>query len=95
MLARIRPTGAGGKTFVIGGAQIYRLALDLPATQRILLTRIKSPAFDCDTFFPDILEADWQRAPYDELAEYVGVEVPEGAQEEKGVTYEFQLLKRR
>ena len=59
-------TGALGRVFVIGGAQIYGAALELASssssssgisqqgpgeTRRILLTRIRSP-FECDTFFP-------------------------------------------
>ncbi|KAI1338044.1 dihydrofolate reductase [Xylariaceae sp. FL0016] len=40
-----------GKAFVIGGAQIYDAALQLPEARRILLTRVMDD-FDCDTFFP-------------------------------------------
>lgn len=76
---------------------------------RVLLTRILEPAFgDCDVFMPDFLTsqdesgaraaeegAQWDRAPHEELSEWVGFEVPKGVQEEKGVKYEFQMWVRR
>jgi dihydrofolate reductase len=37
--------------FVIGGATIYKLAVDRPECTEIFVTRIKG-TFDCDTFFP-------------------------------------------
>lgn len=33
----------------------------------------------------------WRRASHEDLREWVGFEVPEGIQEEKGVQYEFQM----
>ncbi|MCM2279455.1 MAG: dihydrofolate reductase [Oligoflexia bacterium] len=39
----------GGEIFVIGGAEIYRLAL--PEAGRIYLTRVEG-SFEADTFFP-------------------------------------------
>jgi len=42
-------------TFLIGGASLYTQSLSLPSTNRILLTRILSPAFEeCDVFFPNL-----------------------------------------
>ncbi|KAJ7900322.1 dihydrofolate reductase [Mycena olivaceomarginata] len=74
--------------FIIGGASLYAESLALPASSpvgfvdRILLTRILSPAFDeCDVFMPDF----WA------LEAWVGSEVAQGAQEENGVKYEFQM----
>lgn len=43
------PDAAG--LFVIGGAQIFRLAFAHPACRHIYLTRIAA-TFDCDTFLP-------------------------------------------
>ena len=97
------------KTFIIGGATVYKSTLDLfnPNTgakaDRILLTRILSPTFeDCDVFFPEFRdmknangEALWVRAPHTELEEWVGETVPQGTQVEKGVEYEFQMWIRR
>ena len=94
-----------GKVFVIGGGQIYGAALDLPKEEvrkRILLTRVLSPDFECDTFFPLELkegqqgvEQDWVRTTKKELDEFVGEEVPEGVQVENGTEYEFQMWERR
>ncbi|KAI9726398.1 MAG: dihydrofolate reductase [Cirrosporium novae-zelandiae] len=42
-----------GRAFVIGGAEIYNLALKTGVADRILATRIYSdPEFECDTWFP-------------------------------------------
>jgi len=41
------------RTFIIGGAQIYRESLSYPETNRILITRIFEPDFDCDVYFPE------------------------------------------
>ncbi|KAI0825090.1 dihydrofolate reductase [Trametes gibbosa] len=93
------------RSFVAGGAHIYRATLALPTSShtfvdRILLTRVLSPAFDdCDVFFPDIIEENgrggeqekWKQASYAELKEWAGFDVPEGIQEENGVQYEFQM----
>jgi dihydrofolate reductase / thymidylate synthase len=38
--------------FVIGGAEVYRQALNLPAFKRLYTTEIMG-TFDCDVFFPD------------------------------------------
>ncbi|KAJ3499873.1 hypothetical protein NMY22_g19464 [Coprinellus aureogranulatus] len=65
---------------------------------RILLTRVFSPDFECDVFMPEFEvgggEDGWKQASYDELKEWTGVEVAEGVQEEKGCRYEFQMFTR-
>lgn len=91
--------------FVIGGAALYDEVLKLPSSNvdRVLLTRIISPAFnECDVFMPDFLaekslanEPVWQRASHQELQAWVGFEVAEGVQEENGVHYEFQMWTRQ
>lgn len=101
------------RCFVIGGAAVYSevLGLSSPAysqpssqtLQRILLTRILSPAFEeCDVFMPefrDIHNQDgelvWEQASHDDLQAWAGFDVPKGVQEEKGVRYEFQMWNRR
>lgn len=45
------------ETFIVGGAQIYELAL--PIADKMILTRIDAD-FDGDTIFPDYNEVDWQ-----------------------------------
>lgn len=94
-----------GKVFVIGGGQIYGAALKLPkeVSKRILLTRVLSPEFECDTFFPLELKEEgeasgseeWVRKSKEELDQFVGEEVPEGLQVENGTEYEFQMWERR
>ncbi|KAL1951892.1 hypothetical protein VTO73DRAFT_1041 [Trametes versicolor] len=93
------------RSFVVGGAHIYRATLELPPSSetfvdRILLSRVLSPAFeDCDVFFPDFLaensteagQSGWMRASHEEFKEWAGFDVPEGVQEENGVQYEFQM----
>ncbi|OCH96122.1 dihydrofolate reductase [Obba rivulosa] len=89
------------RSFVIGGASLYRDTLALPPSSgrfvdRVLLTRILSPAFeDCDVYMPDFLDTTgdgkWRRASHEELQEWAGFEVPEGVQEENNIKYEFQM----
>ncbi|KAF5385321.1 hypothetical protein D9615_001506 [Tricholomella constricta] len=106
-LERLKPSNVGRKpihrAFVIGGASLYSESLALPASSsayvdRILLTRIISPAFDaCDAFMPDFFKDEtdegrrWGRASHGELEEWVGFKVPEGVQEENGVESSLAL----
>lgn len=47
-----------GDIFVIGGAEIYQLALD--KADQILLTRLHD-IFDGDAYFPEIAETQWKK----------------------------------
>jgi dihydrofolate reductase len=87
----------------MGGAQIYSESLALPlsskgpSVDRILMTRILSPEFDCDVFLDNFEKegkGEWKREPHKALQEWVGFEVPEGEQEENGIKYEFQMWSR-
>lgn len=80
---------------MIGGARLYAAAL--PQAERVLLTRILEPAFDCDVFMPDFIGdgREWMRAPHDALNDCVGFKVPSGVQEERGVKYEFEMWIRK
>ena len=95
------------RAFVIGGVSLYADTLALPPSSnafvdRVLLTRISSPAFqDCDVHLPDFLSdtnpegnAMWTRAGHEELKEWTGSDVPRGVQTENGVEYEFQMWTR-
>ncbi|KAF8622481.1 hypothetical protein AX15_006997 [Amanita polypyramis BW_CC] len=89
------------RTFIIGGASLYvdtlAFSLTSPAfVDRILITRILEPEFECDVFMPDFIKDDqrWQRASHEQLKAWVGFDVPEGIQEENGVKYEFQMWTR-
>jgi dihydrofolate reductase len=92
---------AKGRAFVIGGAQIYKAALEIKETKRILLTRVLTD-FECDTFFPVALGEDekgqgeeWEKKSKVELDEWVRESVPEGVQEENGTMYIFEMWERR
>ncbi|KAK4561585.1 hypothetical protein LTR86_004264 [Recurvomyces mirabilis] len=89
-----------GRAFVIGGESIYYAALVMEQTKAVLLTRIQKE-YECDTFFPDLLDVaafEWQRKSKAELEEYVGEELPELPLTEtvngEDISYEFQLLER-
>ncbi|KAH8425509.1 dihydrofolate reductase [Aspergillus melleus] len=74
-----------GHVYIIGGAEIYASALDLPATQpvRIVMTNVEKlnpgETFDCDTFFPvdEELEEErgWRKVGAEEVSAWVGEEV--------------------
>ena len=83
-------------TFLIGGAQLYTLALEQNLVDRVLLTRIVSPSFDeCDVSLVDFTQDRvWVRRPHAELQTFVGFEVQEGEVEEKGVRYRFEMWER-
>jgi len=92
------------RTFIIGGGRIYKESLSYPETNRILITRISEPDFDCDVFFPEFQRSvdsgsdrdtedpgKWKMSDHESLVEWAGVEVPPGVQEDKGIKYEFQM----
>jgi dihydrofolate reductase len=56
-------TPGGKEIFVIGGGEIYKMAL--PKAQKIYLTRVRG-SFDGDTFFPEFDQNDWQRVSSEE-----------------------------
>jgi dihydrofolate reductase len=56
-VAEAARAAGGDEAFIIGGAQLYALAL--PHVQRLLLTEIADP-FDGDTTFPDFDRSAWQ-----------------------------------
>ncbi|KAI0788437.1 dihydrofolate reductase-like domain-containing protein [Abortiporus biennis] len=105
-LNEISTRNIGGNTihrsFIIGGASLYKDSLLLSPNEtayvdRILLTRILAPSFDdCDVYMPDFQSEGqaWTRASHGELQEWVGFEVSEGIQEENGIKYEFQMWTR-
>ena len=91
---------------MIGGAEVYRAALQMDECRRILRTKIDKE-FECDVYFPVDLEADplWRRSSLEELSGWVGEDVkPEQEQEQeqddgdgdgKGVVrWEYQMWER-
>ncbi|MGC4034502.1 MAG: dihydrofolate reductase [Chitinophagaceae bacterium] len=71
------------EVFVIGGGEIYKLAL--PKADRIYITRVHANPDDADTYFPEFSEADWKmtsRKDYD-------------ADEKHVYSYSFQVWERK
>jgi dihydrofolate reductase len=56
LAAALAAAGAVARVFVIGGAEIYRLAL--PITETLHLTRVHATV-GADTFFPVLDSTDW------------------------------------
>lgn len=53
----VRMTDTNEEVFVIGGEQIYKLAL--PYTDRLYVTEVEADIASGDTFFPDIDKSVW------------------------------------
>jgi dihydrofolate reductase len=82
------------RVFVIGGAQMYNLAIQHAKCSHILLTQVKSKV-DCDTYFPKINDDHYRLASHQELEDYVEQTVPDGVQKHKDLEYEFTLYIRK
>lgn len=87
-----------GRIFVIGGTEIFNIALERADLNRILLTSIFA-TYNCDTFFPILRNAsedsEWVQQSHSELLEWTGEGLAEGRQTEDDVEYEFMMFKRR
>ncbi|KAI5779702.1 dihydrofolate reductase-like domain-containing protein [Geopyxis carbonaria] len=86
-----------GRLFVIGGAEIYKAAMENQRTQSILLTRVDTK-FDCDVFFPVDVRKEglgWANVGYDALCSFVGEDVPKGIQREGDVQFEYELWQKK
>ena len=80
--AALQLASGDDEAFVIGGAQIYALAL--PLVQRLYLTRVHAEV-PGDTFFPDIDRATWELVEQSEHA----------ADERNDFASTFSILDRR
>ena len=83
--------GNVGKTFIIGGSEIYTWALQLSTTSemisagmrlRIVQTQVRRKdggPIDCDTFFPTALgkEEGWKNVNDEEVEDWVGERLPQ------------------
>ncbi|MFC1747832.1 dihydrofolate reductase [Pseudomonadota bacterium] len=69
------------EVFVIGGASVYRQAIEHEDAEKVYLTEVDSE-FDCDAFFPEIPE-DFK------------VESRSDVQEEDEISYRFAVYVRR
>lgn len=81
MDAAIAAAGAADELMVIGGSQIYELAL--PLATRIYLTRVHADV-EGDAFFCDVDETRWQLVDVD----------PHAADERNEFAFSFQVYKR-
>ena len=82
---------------MIGGAEIYKLAMEDERARNVLLTSVEGE-FDCDRFFPvdvrDEEKTGWTRRGHEELCAFVGEDVPVGVREENGVRFWFELYQK-
>jgi len=55
-----------GSTFIIGGGEIYKLAMESGLVNRVVYTNVKGlPSdFEFDAFFPEMNEDEWECVPY-------------------------------
>lgn len=74
--------------FVIGGASVYKEAMQRPNPCRIYITRVHGD-FTCDTFFPDIDENIFKKVPHT-----VDENVPAETCEENGITFSFEIYEK-
>jgi len=70
------------EVFIVGGAEIYKLAL--PLTDRIYLTIVKKE-FEADVFFPELNQSEWLETSVEEYQ----------ADEKNPIPYSFITLERR
>ena len=71
-------TSQAEKIFIIGGAQIYRQALEENVVDEMYLTHVDGTFNDADVFFPTIENSDWEikefgRFEKDESNEFSGI----------------------
>lgn len=86
------------RIFVIGGAQLYKAAMEHPRLNRILATVIYKDV-DCDVFFPvrfrdQEFSSVWKKEKHSDLESWVGSKVPQGEVNEGGFLYQFEMWTR-
>jgi dihydrofolate reductase len=69
-----------GEVFIIGGASVYKQAIEHEDAEKIYLTEVKGE-FDCDAFFPDIPKSFEVESRSDEM-------------EENEISYRFAVYKK-
>ena len=90
-----------GRVFVIGGAEIYRIALGMEECERVLWTRL-GREFECDTFFPEgVLEdgaaegSEWERKSNEELDKWTGEEGAGQSKLENNIEFQVVMMERK
>lgn len=90
-----------GRVFVIGGAEIYKQAIELQECKRVLWTRL-SGEWECDTWFPEGIVGDgkgcgrengWEQRTRGELEDWVREGVG-GLRKEGDVEFEVSMWER-
>lgn len=71
--------------WIVGGASVYKEAMDSPMFDRLYFTKILAD-YECDTFFPNI------PSTFKEIA--VDADIPSEVQEENGVKYLYKIYER-
>ncbi|KAI4205580.1 MAG: hypothetical protein LQ350_000359 [Teloschistes chrysophthalmus] len=93
-----------GRVFVIGGAEIYKQAIELKECKRVLWTRL-AREWECDTWFPDGILGDgddeeamgkngWRRRTREELEDWTGEKGAGGKRKEGEVDFEISMWER-
>ncbi|PSN33892.1 Dihydrofolate reductase [Blattella germanica] len=74
--------------WVLGGAEVYRTALNSPYFHRLYLSRINAE-YPCDVFFPEEFDEDaFVRVSYDKIGDK---RVPKGIQKDPSTGVEFEV----
>ena len=86
-----------GRVFIVGGAQIYTLALQMECCERILWTKLEKE-WECDVWFPGgvLTEggSEWVRKGGMELDEWCGERGLGERKEEDGVGFRVEMWER-
>ena len=92
-----------GRVFVIGGAEIYKAALEMECCARVLWTRLRGD-WECDVHFPkgvlDIEgkegggEGEWAKRSIGEMEKWVGEDGVGGLKKEGEVEFEVMMLEK-
>ncbi|KAH8915048.1 hypothetical protein BT69DRAFT_1272316 [Atractiella rhizophila] len=82
------------RVFVIGGARVYNESIE--KANRLLLTRIMEPDYDCDVFFPEWKKEEWTKASDSELWDWTGTKRPNGPEERahEGIKFKWEMWTR-
>ncbi|XP_065199593.1 dihydrofolate reductase [Planococcus citri] len=72
--------------WVIGGYNVYKEALDNQLCDKLFLTRIKKE-FECDVFFPEFSEHDYQLVQQEDVSQEVQIE--------NSIEYYFQVHEKK
>lgn len=90
-----------GRVFVIGGAEIYRIALGMEECERVLWTRL-GKEFECDTHFPpgvlkdeDAEGGEWERKSSEELDEWTGEQGAGKSKQESDMDFQVVMMERK